>query len=155
MKLYLMRHGEAKSPSEDTSRPLTEQTRHELTRMGLTLSNMNITLDGGIYHSGILRAEETARLIADNLKTDGKPTKVTQLDNLEPDSDTAPLIAMIENLDEDTMIVGHLPFLGILIRKLVSGEEELPYFEPGTLIVLEKIGSRWQVFRHLVPKMLL
>ena len=150
-----MRHGEAKSPSEDTSRPLTEQSRNELARMGLTLSNMNIKLDGGIYHSGILRAEETARLIADSLKTDGKPTKVIQLDNLEPDSETAPLIAMIENLDEDTMIVGHLPFLGILLRKLVGGEEELLSFEPGTLIVLEKIGSRWQVFRHMVPKMLL
>ena len=155
MKLYLMRHGEAKNPSEDTSRPLTEQSRNELTRMGLTLSNMNIKLDGGIYHSGILRAEETAHLIADNLKTDGKPTKVTRLDNLDPESDTAPLIALVNSIDKDTMIVGHLPFLGSLLRQLVSGAEELPSFEPGTLIVLEKIGSRWQVFRHMVPKMLL
>ena len=153
MKLYLVRHGESKPEQEDPSKPLTEKGRQDIRHLGRTLKNMNILVPR-VFHSGKLRAEETAKLIADSLET---PVAVEQAAGLAPNDDITPTLDWVIAEEEDLMIVGHLPFMARLLEALVetSDPEELPVFDSGNLVGVERIGERWQIFRHIGPNMIL
>jgi phosphohistidine phosphatase len=153
LKLYLVRHGEAKTEREDTSKPLNEKGRQDVRHLGRTLKNMNVRVPR-IFHSGILRAEETAKLLADSL---AGPVEFKKADGLAPMDDISPTLAWVNAEEEDLMIVGHLPFLASLLRFLVktSDPAELPAFDSGNLVGVERIGDDWQIFRHIGPKMIL
>ena len=153
MKLYLVRHGEAKTEREDISKPLSEKGRQDIRHLGRTLKNMNIRVPR-IFHSGKLRAEETAKLLVDSMEG---PVEFKKVDGLAPNDDISPTLAWVNAEEEDLMIVGHLPFLASLLRALAktSDPEELPAFDSGNLVGLERIGDEWQIFRHIGPKMIL
>ena len=149
MKLYLVRHGKSVAPEVDSSQPLSEEGRSEISRLARTLANLNLSPES-IIHSGKLRAEETARIIAESTN----PAQgVKAVKGLAPNDDIAEMLALVQALDEDLMIVGHLPFLDKLLAALVKPEdpEELPSFDNGTLIGVERVGRTWQIFRHLSP----
>jgi len=153
LKLYLVRHGESKSEQEDSSKPLTERGRQDVRHLGRTLRNMNIRVPR-IVHSGKLRAEETARLLADSLEA---PVKVKLAEGLAPNDDISPALEWVEAEDEDLMIVGHLPFLARLLEALVKAPDlqDLPVFDSGNLVGVERIGDDWRIFRHIGPNMIL
>ena len=153
MKLYLVRHGESKTEQEDLSKPLTDKGRQDISHLGRTLKNMNVLVPR-IIHSGKLRAEETAKILADTLET---PVVVEESAGLAPNDDISPTLELVHAEEENLMIVGHLPFLAKLLGALVkiSDPEELPTFDSGNLVGVERIGDSWQIFRHIGPHMIL
>ena len=153
MKLYLVRHGESKPEQEDASKPLTDRGRQDIRHLGRTLRNMNIRVPW-IVHSGKLRAEETAKLLADSLEA---PVKIKQAEGLAPNDDISPTLEWVEAEDEDLIIIGHLPFLARLLETLVKAPDpqDLPIFDSGNLVGVERIGDNWQIFRHIGPNMIL
>ncbi|MBN2289028.1 MAG: phosphohistidine phosphatase SixA [Candidatus Glassbacteria bacterium] len=153
MKLYLVRHGEAKTELEDVSKPLNEKGRQDVRHLGRTLKNMNVRVPR-IVHSGRLRAEETAKLLADSLEG---AAEVKKMKGLAPNDSIGPTLDWVNAEEEDLMIVGHLPFLASLLEELVrvSDPEELPKFDSGNLVGVERIGDSWQIFRHIGPNMIL
>src|ERR1700683_5204785 len=113
--MYLVRHGEAVSADIDASRPLTQSGRMAVERIAGWAAAADIRPDE-ILHSGKLRAEQTAEILADYLM----PAKgATARRGLGPDDDVRPLADSLAATDHTLMIVGHLPFLGRLVSQLV------------------------------------
>ena len=152
MKVYLVRHGKSVAPAKDPSQPLSEDGREEIRHMARTLANMNLKV-GIILHSGKLRAEETALEIAEVIQPAGG---VKEAKGLAPNDDPAEAMEWIDTAGEDLMVVSHLPFLDNLLGELLrpAKAEELPSFDCGALIGVEKVGEQWQIFRQLGPRMI-
>jgi phosphohistidine phosphatase len=121
MDVYLMRHGEARPDGEDPQRPLTEAGRLAVERVARRLALDDPQLDG-IYHSGILRARQTAEVLAAQL--DARPP-VHERSGLRPLDPVEPVARwLLEEASEDAALalVGHLPFLEHLAAQLIVGD---------------------------------
>jgi phosphohistidine phosphatase len=70
-----------------------------------------------ITHSGKLRAQQTAELLAKACSPDHG---VEAGAGLSPNDPVKPVARMVASLSVDTMLVGHLPFMGRLARRLVT-----------------------------------
>jgi len=152
VKVYLVRHGKSVAPTLDPSQPLSEEGREEISHMARTLANMNMTV-GTVLHSGKLRAKETALEIAGAIKPAGG---VKAVKGLAPNDDPAKAMERINTAEEDLMLVSHLPFLDKLLEELVKPApgEEMPSFDSGALIGVEKVNEVWKIFRQLGPRMI-
>ena len=149
MKVYLVRHGKAVPSSEDPAKPLSKEGRGEIENLARTLAYLNLRV-GKIVHSGKLRAEETASIIADKI---GPLAGIEKADGLSPNDYLDQALEMIKKAKADLMIVSHLPFLANLLKGLVrpAVTGELPSFGTGDLIGVEKAGKDWRIFARLGP----
>ena len=133
MKLYLVQHAEAKPEAEDPRRPLTEKGEADSKRLAEFLKGFIRV--GRILHSDKLRAVQTAQALAEELK----PREVSVGDDLKPLDDPAAWAGRLASIDEDLMLVGHMPHLGKLASLLLCGDERLKLgFEPGSAACLER-----------------
>ena len=108
MKLYLIQHGEAKSEAEDPERSMTARGEKEVMAVSKVAGGLQIR-PSKIYHSGKLRAKQTAEIIASGLKISDSFVQPTP--GLNPNDDIHPWAERISKEKEDLMLVGHLPFL--------------------------------------------
>jgi phosphohistidine phosphatase len=141
--VYLVRHGEAVSKDEDPARPLTQSGWLAVERIAGWAAAADIRPDE-IVHSGKLRAEQSAEILADYLM----PTKgSTVRRGLGPDDDVRPLADSLAVADRTLMIVGHLPFLGRLVSRLVVGDADRPVvqFEAAGLVSLASGDGQWTI----------
>ena len=149
-----MQHGEATSEEEDPSRPLTDHGRRQVGRVARTVAAVGIT-PAGIYHSGKLRAEQTARILADALNPDLSPSR---LEGLAPKDDPTLAERAIATFAAPVMLVGHLPHLGRLCSQLLVGDPSRPLvtFRNGGVVCLARQGDegwavRWIVTPEVTP----
>lgn len=150
MKLYLVQHGEAKAESEDPERPLTDRGKSEVNRVSKMAEKMAVQ-PAKIYHSGKLRAKQTAEILAGPLKC---PAEVAS--GLNPMDDVRLWADRVAKGKEDLMLVGHLPFQEKLASYLLCGNENsrLVLFRYGAIICLEqKEDKTWAVRWMLTPEM--
>lgn len=117
-KLFLMRHAEALSHDADAKRPLSPLGEVHAKKMALWLHSMQIEIDT-IIHSGVLRAEQTASIVAEQYKI----TPI-QSDALAPDASIVSLAEIIGDLQNNTLLVGHLPNLDLLSNLLITYDEQ-------------------------------
>lgn len=150
--VYLVRHGEARSKLEDPQRGLSERGQHSVEQLASWLCRAGIVVDE-IRHSGILRAEQTARILAGALPSAEPPQPDRGLD---PDDDVRPAAESLARASRTIMLVGHLPFLDRLVSQLVLGslEPSLVEFAPATLVRLVQDEEGWRI-DCLVPADLL
>lgn len=142
MKLYLVQHGEAVSKQEDPGRPLSEQGIVDVRAMAGFLKAAGIRVVR-VWHSGKRRAEQTAGLLAQAVLPGGVPEAIREIN---PNDSVQEFIADADVWDEDTLVVGHLPFMARLVSLLLTGdsEHETVSYEPGTVVCLERLPSqRW------------
>jgi phosphohistidine phosphatase len=154
MKLYLIQHGEAKTEREDPERSLTERGEDEVKRVAEAGKRLGV-LPSKIYHSGKLRAKQTADMIAGALKIPGASVQAVQ--GLNPNDDVRPWAERISTESEDLMLVGHLPFLDKLASLLLCGDENarLVLFRYSAIVRLDqKEDRRWAVRWILTPEMI-
>ena len=140
MKLYLVQHGKAMSSEQDPDRPLTQEGRQEVQRIAHLLMPLDFTVDQ-IWHSG---------------KTRARPEPAAR-EGLGPNDNVALLRDELAVATEDTMIVGHMPFLGKLASLLLTGYEsgEVIAFRNAGVICLERTsGNRWHVEWIVTPAMI-
>ena len=138
MKLYLVRHGEAKSKAEDPERSLSPTGREGIRRVAGFLSKTGMSVPV-IYHSGKKRAAETAEILASKVAPGVVPQKS---DGLSPNDPLELIEGRVEDWTRDTMLVGHLPYMADLAtRLLLETTDEVPVlvlFNPGTVLCLER-----------------
>jgi len=149
---YFVRHGEAVSKDEDPKRPLTKSGRLAVERLAAWAAAADIRPDE-ILHSGKLRAEQTAEILADDLL----PARgITVRRGLAPDDDVRPFADSLAAAERTVMIVGHLPFLGRLVSQLVVGNANLPIvqFEAAGLVCLEIQDGHWTITCVVDPEVL-
>lgn len=153
MKLYLVRHGEALAKDVDPDQSLSPLGRANVERLTGFLGERGVRVHR-IQHSGKARARQTAEILAGAIADGGA---CTAREGLAPNDPTAPVARDLAGLREDTMLVGHLPFMGDLAALLLVGSEGVTVaaFRPATMLCLEHgIGSGWYVAWMLRPDML-
>jgi phosphohistidine phosphatase len=158
MRLYLVRHGEARSELEDPERRLTDAGRREAERVAAWLARLKLPV-GAVWHSGKARARETAAIVAGAVVCAAAPVEHV---GLQPNDAPDGVQAEIEHGAGDLMIVGHLPFLSRLASLLLAGWTEgvVVDFPPGGVVCLERAdtgtprGVRWGVLWSVAPALL-
>lgn len=153
MRLYLVQHGEAVAEDVDPARPLSTTGAAEVRAMASFLAAHQFSVDT-VMHSGKLRAEQTAMLLAEHLVAGGRAEAVS---GLGPNDPVGPMAAQTDTWSQDRMIVGHLPFVAKLVSSLVSAQESqnIVAFEPGSVVCLERDpAGRWAVAWMLRPALL-
>ena len=121
MEIYILRHGiavERGTPGykKDSDRPLTQEGIDKMHQIAEAILAMDLKFDL-ILSSPLVRAEQTARIVGDELDEE-----VTFTDHLSPDGNTLELVREInDEKPQRVLLVGHEPDLSRLISLLVSG----------------------------------
>lgn len=121
MIVYLVRHGEAVAEEIDPARPLTEKGREEVEATARELRDEGARVEE-IWHSGKLRAKQTAEIIAQVLNV----SKVIEKAGLNPNDNVTPIASLIRHSNKSILIAGHLPFipkLASLLRPELQGKQ--------------------------------
>jgi phosphohistidine phosphatase len=150
MRLYLVQHGDAVPEQVDPQRPLSAAGRRDVEAIGRLLASAGVR-STRVVHSGKLRAQQTAELLAKACSPDHG---VEAAAGLSPNDPVKPVARMVASLSADTMLVGHLPFMGRLAGRLVTGDEHVDVvaFVPGTVLCLEPAADdRWRVVWMVRP----
>jgi phosphohistidine phosphatase len=151
MRLYLVQHGDALSKDADPERPLSESGRRDVARVAAFLKHAGVS-PARVLHSGKARAQQTAAILGEALGAGGAEAVA----GLAPGDDVGAFTAML-GAAEDTLVVGHLPFMARLVGLLVCGDAErtLVSYRPGAVVCLQTdAGGEWSV-RWMVPPDLL
>lgn len=153
MYLYLVQHGEAKKEEEDPARGLTDKGIQDVQRAAAFARKMGLKISC-IFHSGKTRAMQTAQILADQLK----PVKgIAQADNLAPMDDPSIWVKRIADMNEDIMLVGHLPYMAKLASLLLCGDREKTFvdFKMGGIVCHKRLDDgRWMLDWMIVPEIL-
>ena len=150
MKLYLAQHGEALSKEEDAERPLSEQGRRDVQAIA-SLAKESGARVARVWHSGKRRAEQTAEILAKAMLPRGKTEPIG---GINPNDSVEEFISDADVWQEDTLVVGHLPFMSRLVSLLLLGdqESELVRYFPGSVVCLERsTGQAWVLLWMLRP----
>jgi len=124
MALYLVQHGVSASKSVDPEKGLTEQGREETGRITQVAKNYEINV-GKIVHSGKKRAAQTAAIFHSELAVNA-PIEI--IAGISPLDDVRPFAKSI-NPDENALIVGHMPFMQLLVSYLTTGSAETRVYQ--------------------------
>jgi phosphohistidine phosphatase len=137
MELYLMQHGEARSKEDDPDRPLTEAGQLAVQRVAQRAAGLGLRLQT-VYHSGILRARQTAEILAKQLGAQDRLEERAGLRPLDPVVPVADWLLGQAAEGAAVAVIGHLPFLDHLASRLVAGDEaaEVLAFRMGGLVKL-------------------
>jgi len=120
MRMVLFRHGiaaelmEMRAPSaRDVDRPLTAEGARKVRKAGRALRSLGIRPDL-LLHSGLVRARETAELLAVHLRP--REPRLLVADALEPDADPIRVLERVARLKVRSLVaVGHAPNLDRVI----------------------------------------
>jgi phosphohistidine phosphatase len=151
MRLYLVQHGDAVAKEIDPDRPLSAQGKQDVERLANRVSNWGLAVTQ-IIHSGKTRARQTAEDLITAFGSVGQPKLEP---NLAPMDSPDPLAERLKDQSENLAVVGHMPYLGKLAARLVTGNENnaVVTSRPGTLIGLERDEhGRWSVICMLGPE---
>ena len=136
-RVYLAQHGMAVDKAVDPERPLSEQgiAQTQAIAEQLQLANIKVTR---IFHSGKLRARQTAEIFASILTVD----KLGSTEGFSPNDDVSQTPSQLTF--DDALYIGHLPHLDKLVSLLVSGDEAsgVLMFQNSAIVCLENDTSK-------------
>ena len=144
MKLYIMRHGQARPMTQDPQRGLTEIGQADCLRMADFLKKQSISV-AEVCHSNKLRAIQTAKIMAEKICPSDN---IGERDGLTPDSSPMVLAKRIMNFSQDTLLVSHLPLVSYVLSNLLNltQNECVANFEPASIACLQRVDQyHWQL----------
>jgi phosphohistidine phosphatase len=147
--LFLVQHGDAVPEATDPVRPLSERGRQEVADVARAAARAGVAV-AEIRHSGKLRAQQTAEILAACLVS----TRVaSEMSGLGPNDDPAAAARAVEEADGPLLLVGHLPHLGRLASLLIAGDggRGVVAFRMGGLLALTRGPEGWRVRFLLTP----
>ena len=152
MNLFLMQHAEAVDKSVDPERPLTQKGRDETVKVAAYAAKHCGMSVLAVTHSGKLRARQTAELFAMEIEA---LQGVVPVKDLDPDSNPAIWKERLGLMQDDVIIVGHLPHLSRLASLLLCGDadKEIIEFHNAGLVCLKKDSPEdWRVQYIILPE---
>ncbi len=149
-KLYFAQHGLAVDKTENPNRPLSASGIEQTELMAAQLSQQRVTISK-IFHSGKLRASQTADIFAKRLSV----ATVSAVDYLSPNSDVSIVTALLDT--DAALYVGHLPHIDKFTSTLLTGDENksIIYFQNSGVLCLESAPQNFQVKWYLTPAQLI
>ena len=153
MRLYLVQTGEAlPTATTDFERLLSDKGRMNVEKLASFLSRGKLHAKK-VIHSGNARAQQTLEI----LQWAATPIRglIEARSGLNPNDPVEPWVQEIEQWEEDAMIVGHQPFLGRLVSRLLAGREDpaIVLFVPGSALCLEKVEGGWSLAWMIPPEL--
>jgi phosphohistidine phosphatase len=148
MKLYLVQHGDSLPKEVDPERPLSAGGR-----LARFLAGGNVGF-ARAFHSGKTRARQTAEILAHALAPGGE---LAALSGIDPNHSTDSLARAVGGWDQNTLVVGHLPFMNRFVARLVGGQEarNVVDFRPGGMVCLERTDAGgWVIAWMIRPELL-
>jgi phosphohistidine phosphatase len=149
MRLYLLQHGDAVTKDVDPNRPLTDKGAADIGRLASWLRK-SATSVTRILHSGKLRAEQTAEILAPLLEDGGI---VEARPGLSPNDSPR---ALLDSLgDEDVIVAGHMPFVSRAVSMALdlSPDHVIVAFKPGSVAVIEQDAEEaWRLVAFIRPE---
>ncbi|MEA3347164.1 MAG: phosphohistidine phosphatase SixA [Candidatus Auribacterota bacterium] len=146
--IYLVRHGKAVSGSKNPQRPLSKEGKEETKIIASLLKKSQISPDT-IWHSGKLRAEETAEIFKDILCAKENCMK---REGLLPNDHVELIKKDIIDLNESIMIVSHIPFVERMAGLLLGAVSSPLVFEASAVACFQTEDKRsWRLKWFLSP----
>ena len=147
LRLYLVRHGDAVAASVDPARPLSNQGQVEIQRIARWARNNDVTV-AEIRHSGKQRALETAQMIAMTIEPE---RGIRAVSGLKPNDNVDTVAEALEVEVENVMLVGHLPFMGVLASLLLKNDRGhgLISFPTGGMVAIERNDKGWSLHQAI------
>ncbi len=153
MKLYLAQHGEACAKDIDPERPLTGQGREDIERLAEFLERAGVKVER-VIDSGKLRAAQTADLLAAAV---APLVELETNDRINPNDDPRTFDWEQATEGQDTLVVGHLPFMARLVSLLLGDDpnRSITAYRPGSVVCLERDSDGyWQINWMIRPHLL-
>ncbi len=149
MSIYLVQHGKCFSEDIDPERSLTEDGIIEVKAIAERAKAFKVRISA-IKQSGKKRAFQTAEIFQ---QITGSSGGISEQSGMNPSDDVVTFAAGIA--DDDSMIVGHLPFMSRLTSYLVTGDANMPVFrfQNAGILCLESNPDtgRWIIRWSLMP----
>ncbi len=124
MKLYLLRHGDAGDAGDpqvkDSERKLTPKGIQRTTQLAEALEQLEVSFDA-MLSSPLVRARETAEIIARGLKFGGKVELTDALTPFGSIEDLVHQLTLLRTAPKNVLLVGHEPYLSGFISLLCTG----------------------------------
>ncbi len=150
MALYLVQHGKSLPKDQDPDQGLSEEGKAETELIAQTAKEKGITVSQ-IKHSVKTRARQTAEILAQALNPN---QGVQEISGIKPMDDVAEVATGL-NPAENTMLVGHLPFMERLTAFLITGSIDKPIFkfQNSGIVCLDKDPDTqsWVILWALMP----
>ncbi|MBC8413096.1 MAG: phosphohistidine phosphatase SixA [Nitrospira sp.] len=125
MRLYLVQHAASRSKEIDATQSLSNGGVSDLEKIGGFLKGLKIEVRQ-IGHSGKMRSLQTAQMLAEHITSD---MGILEVDGLLPMDDPCVWAERACKLNQDEMLVGHLPHMAKMAALLVSGNKEKDVIE--------------------------
>ena len=151
MKAYLVRHARPVDATVDPKRPLSEEGIMEIEKVAGHLASRGDVRPEVIIHSGKARARQTAEILASKLDP---PDGIREERGMRPGDPVEGWDAYLAALP-GAMLVGHMPFMGLLscelTRGLVCGWNT--EFRTAEVSCYEHAGDGgWNLLWHIAPE---
>ena len=154
MKLYLVQHGEAKTKAKDPDRALTDMGKELSEKTACFAAEQAWVSVDTVFHSGKIRAQETAEIMAAYLC----PAKgVSEEKDLSPNDDPKAWAARLEERLEDIMLVGQLPPFSKLASLLLTDRDEkdvIDFQNSGIVCLKRGESGQWRLNWMVTPEIL-
>jgi len=139
--VVIVRHAEACAGSPDRERPLSDHGIVQATEVAERLAELRLHL-GAVWHSGRERARHTATILARGC---GTPEPVAVL-GLDPDDDPDDIALELETDPRSVVLVAHMPLVGRLASRLLTGDADRSpvIFPTAGVLVLRRVDGAWQ-----------
>lgn len=148
MSVFLVQHGLSLPKTEDPEKGLSDRGREETLKIAEVAAGYGVKISK-IFHSGKKRAEQTARIMAENL------CPGLGLEQMADISAMDDVKGLANRLDPDSghMVVGHLPYMEKLVSYLTTGREEpkVLKFQNSGIVCLDQDESGWFIRWTLNP----
>jgi phosphohistidine phosphatase len=157
MDVYLVQHGQAHADTAHPLRPLTDEGRAAVDRVAEHLQHLAPRLISlpirQVCHSGKLRSQQTAEILARALCPEVQPTAWRHLVPNGDPRQAAEHITQYRYAHEGLLIAGHLPHLSHLAGMLVARDPEaapVKFVNAGVLQLMHT-ETGWAVGFYLTP----
>jgi phosphohistidine phosphatase len=163
MHLFLIRHTHAVTAEENPRRPLSARGQSDALRLAGFLRQTTVFRPAQYWHSPLVRAAETARMLAMAIDPEAL---LVETDDLRPEDDPELMAHRLAEYPTShaLALVGHEPHLSSLATLLVRGQTHPIQFafRKGAVLALERTERthrrtdlpRWRVRWHLAPELL-
>jgi phosphohistidine phosphatase len=134
MFVFLVHHAEAVGPDVDPQRPLSARGFAQAAALA-DQAKARLVKPAAIWHSGKLRGRQTAEAFyrACNPFADFRMVR-----GIRPEDSVAHITVELNADDRDVLLVGHMPHLPTLARRLCDGVRDFPM---NGMVALERAGD--------------
>jgi phosphohistidine phosphatase len=149
VQLFLVHHGDAVGPEEDSRRPLSPRGREEVVRIAASAAALGAK-PAVVWHSGKLRARQTAEEFwrACNALAELSATR-----DLQPGDSPTWIRDRLRGESRDVMLVGHYPQLPNLLALLTAAApDRAGVFPQHGIVALETMddGETWKELWRII-----